>query len=287
MKKTHIPVLKEEVIDYLQIEKNKNYVDCTVGEGGHAKEILKRNVPEGKVLGFEWDSKMYKRLKEENIERLELFNKSYVFLKRIVENNNFGPVSGLLLDLGMSTWHIKESGKGFTFQEDEPLDMRYNTDTLLTAKDIVNKWKKKDIKKIIEDYSDERYAEEITEKIVFERPLETTKDLVQVIKKALPKSYKRGKIHPATRTFQALRITVNAEINNIKEVLPQASEVVESGGRIVVISFHYLEDEEVEKFFKNRKELRVVTKKPVTPSGKEVAKNPSSRSALLRVAEKK
>ncbi len=286
MDKTHQSVLKEEVIDLLKIKKNENYIDCTAGEGGHSKEILKKNGPEGEVLAFEWDKKMYKRLKAEDYERLRLVNKSYVFLKETVEKLNFKPVSGVLLDLGMSTWHIKKSKKGFTFQKEEPLDMRYNNDTLLTAADIINKWNKKNIEKIIKDYSDEKYAKEIATEIVNNRPLKTTTDLVEVIKKAVPKNYQNGKINPATRTFQALRITVNAELSNLKEVLPQSFKVLKSGGRIVVISFHYLEDKEVEKFFKKKEGLKIINKKPITPNEEELAQNPSSRSALLRVAEK-
>ncbi|MGM0439348.1 MAG: 16S rRNA (cytosine(1402)-N(4))-methyltransferase RsmH [Patescibacteria group bacterium] len=284
MEKAHTTVLKEKAVDLLEVDSNENFIDCTAGEGGHSKEILKRNGPNGKVLGFEWDRHMYDRLKKENIDRLELINKSYVFLKEVVENNNFKPVSGVLLDLGMSTWHIKESGKGFTFQEEEPLDMRYNTDSLLTAKEVVNHWKEDNLAKIIRDYSDERYSKEIAKEIVRSRPLETTKDLVKAIRRAVPNDYEKGRIHPATRTFQAIRIVVNAELNNLKEVLPQAFDVLEPGGRIVVISFHYLEDEEVERFFTKKEGLEVV--KTVTPSDQEVTENPSSRSAILRVAKK-
>jgi 16S rRNA (cytosine1402-N4)-methyltransferase len=288
MKKAHKSVLKKEVIDLLKIEKNTNFIDCTAGEGGHSKEVLKRNGPKGEVLAFEWDKKMYKRLKEEEInERLKLVNKSYVFLEETVKKLNFKPVSGVLLDLGMSTWHIKKSKKGFTFQSEEPLDMRYNSDLLLTAADIVNKWKEQSIEKIIKDYSDERYAKEIAAEIVKSRPLKTTTDLVEAVKRAVPDNYQKGKINPATRTFQALRITVNAELNNLKEVLPQSFKVLKPGGRIVVISFHYLEDKEVEKFFKEKEGLKIINKNPITPTEEELVKNPSSRSALLRVAEKK
>ena len=284
MKKAHKTVLKSEAVDLLNVDSNQNFIDCTAGEGGHSREILDRNGPEGEVLAFEWDRRMYERLKEEKIDRLNLINKSYVFLREVVKEVDFGPVSGVLLDLGMSTWHIKESGKGFTFQDDEPLDMRYNTESLLTAKEVVNHWKEDNLKKIITDYSDERYAKEIAREIVRSRPLETTKDLVEAVKRAVPGDYEKGRIHPATRTFQAIRIVVNAELSNLREVLPQAFDVLEPEGRIVVISFHYLEDEEVEKFFDNTEGLEVV--KTVTPSDREVTENPSSRSAILRVAKK-
>ncbi len=282
----HIPVLKKEAIDLLKVEKNKNFIDCTAGEGGHLKEILKRNGPKGEVLAFEWDSKMYQRLLKKSFERAKIVNESYVFLKEKVEELGFEPVSGVLLDLGMSTWHIKESGKGFSFQKKEPLDMRYSKDSLLTAESIVNNWSKKDLVKIIKDYSDERYSEPIAKEIVRSRPIKNTQELVRAIKRAVPGNYEKGRIHPATRTFQALRITVNAELSNVKEVLPQAFEVLSLKGRIVVISFHFLEDKEVEKFFKAKEGLKTITKVPITPSKEEVINNPSSRSAILRVAEK-
>ncbi len=284
MQKSHKTVLKKEAVDLLNVEENKNFIDCTVGEGGHTEEILRRNGPKGKVLGFEWDKKMHERMKKEKIERLELVNESYVFLQEVVKEKGFSSVSGVMLDLGMSTWHIEKSGRGFSFQRDEPLDMRYDEKSLLTAKDIVNNWKKGDLIKIIKDYSGERYAGEIADQIIKSRPLETTGGLVEAIKRAVSKDYEKGRIHPATRTFQALRIVVNAELDNLKAVLPQAFNVLEPGGRIVVISFHNLEGEEVEKFFKSREGLKVV--KSVTPSDEEVAENPSSRSAILKVAEK-
>ncbi len=283
MKKAHTTVLKKEAVELLNVEPNQDFIDCTAGEGGHSREILKRNGPNGKVLAFEWDSRMYERLADQNIDRLKLINKSYVFLKEVVQDLGINP-AGVLLDLGMSTWHIKESGKGFTFQEDEPLDMRYNRESLLTAKEVVNHWKEGDLTNIIQKYSDEKYAKKIAMEVIRSRPLETTGDLVKAIRRAVPKNYERGRIHPATRTFQALRIVVNAELNNLREVLPQAFDVLEIGGRIVVISFHYLEDEEVERYFKKQEGLEVVKK--VTPSDREVARNPSSRSAILRVAKK-
>ncbi len=284
MKKFHKTVFKKKAVDLLKVKANQNFIDCTAGEGGHVEEIIKRNGPEGEVLAFEWDKKMYERLLPEVSERVHLVNKSYIFLEETVNSLDFGPVSGIILDLGMSTWHIKKSGRGFSFQKDEPLDMRYDSNLLLTAEEIINNWKKKDIEKIIRDYSDERYAKEIAEEIIRSRPLKTTGQLVEVIKRCTPENYERGRIHPATRTFQALRITVNAEINNLKEVLPQASRILEKEGKIVVISFHYLEDEEVENFIKKAEGIREVKK--VTPSERDIVKNPSSRSAILRLLKK-
>lgn len=281
----HIPVLKKEVIDLLKVEADNNYIDCTAGLGGHLKEILAHN-GEGEVLAFEWDTELYEKLQDKTLKRATIVNQSYVFLQKTVEELDFGPVSGVLFDLGLSMWHIKESQKGFTFQEDEPLDMRYNKDSLLTAKEIVNEWSQRDIQKIIKDYSNEKFASQIAEEIIASRPLKTTQELVKVVKKVVPNDYENGRIHPATRTFQALRIAVNAELYNLQEALPQAYKTIKVGGRLAVISFHHLEGEEVEKFFTNHKNLKVVTQQPITPEKEEINNNPSSRSAKLRVAEK-
>ncbi len=280
----HIPVLKEEVVDLLNVEKNKNFIDCTAGEGGHIKEILKKNAPSGRVLALEWDKEMYERLKDKNLERTILINESYTLLERVVEENDFRDVSGILLDLGMSSWHIKESGRGFSFLKDDPLDMRYDQDILLTAEEVVNKWREKEIEKIINDYSQERFSKEITKAIIANRPIKSSKELADIIREAVPENYERGRIDPATRTFQAIRIVVNLELENLKEALPKAEKILEKGGRLAVISFHSLEDEIVKDFLNSN--LKVVTKKAITPSREEIRKNPSSRSAKLRVGYK-
>ncbi len=280
----HKAVLKKEALDLLKVEENKNFIDCTAGQGGHLREMLKRNAPKGKVMAFEWDKEMYDRLNREKWERAILLNRSYTSLKKSVEEYNFFPVSGILMDLGMSTWHIKESGRGFSFREDEPLDMRYDQNLLLRAEDIVNKWRERDIEKIIKSYGEERYSKEIAREIIAGRPIRSSLELSRVVEKALPSGYKKGKIHPATLTFQALRVAVNLELENLKEALPQALEVLEKGGRLAVISFHSLEDEIVKKFLRDN--FKVITKKPITPLREELRENPSSRSAKLRVGIK-
>ena len=214
-------------------------------------------------------------------DRLIIVNDSYTNLKKIVEKYSFGSVSGILFDLGMSSWHLEESGRGFTFLRDEPLDMRYNLVNDLTAEKIVNQWPEPEIVRILEEYGQERFARRIAKKIIKERPIKTTLQLVEALKKA--------KIYQPRQTFQALRIAVNDELNNLKKALPRATEVLERGGRIVVISFHSLEDKIVKNFFKNstlKVLLNVLTKKPIIPSEEELKNNPRSRSAKLRAAVK-
>jgi 16S rRNA (cytosine1402-N4)-methyltransferase len=304
--RVHEPVLLKEVIEYLNVEKNKNYVDCTIGEGGHAIEILKRNGPKGKVLGIEIDPELYKKLKKEKLERLILVNDSFSNLKEIVKRENFGPISGILLDLGVSSWHIEKSGRGFSFMKDEPLIMRYDwgeaksillrsnrlSPQNLTAEEIVNEWSEKEIERILKEYGEEKFAKRISREIVRARrvkPIKTTFQLVEVIKRSVPRFYQRKRIHFATKTFQALRIAVNNELENLKIALPQAIDVLEKGGRLVVISFHSLEDRIVKNFLKEKEregKIKILTKKPIRPSKEEIIKNPRSRSAKLRGALK-
>lgn len=288
----HIPVLKNEVIGYLNPKPNQNFIDATIGEGGHTLTILERNGPEGKVLGIEWDPILHQQLKESwirrNLEqRVILVNDSYSNLKEIVERENFKNFSGILFDLGLSSWHLEESKRGFSFLKDEPLDMRYNLKSSLTAEKILNDWPEEKIEKILKEYGEERFAKRIVREIIKTRkikPIKTTSQLVEVIKKTTPGWYHHRKIHFATRTFQALRIAVNDELDNLKVALPQALEILETGGRLAVISFHSLEDRIVKNFF--RQNLKIITKKPIRPSPEEIKSNPRARSAKLRVGEK-
>lgn len=306
----HIPVLKKEVLQYLDPKPDENFIDCTLGQGGHAIGILERNKPNGKVLGIELDKDICDKLSLSKIDRLVLTNDSYTNLKKIVEKYKFGPISGILFDLGMSSWHLEESGRGFTFLKDEPLDMRYSLENDLTAEEIINNYSQEKIEKILKEYGEERFAKRIAKRIIQTRPrkIKSTFQLVEIIKKAVPG--KRTKIHPATRTFQALRIAVNDELNNLKKALFQAVEVLEKGGRIVIISFHSLEDRIVKNFFKEEAKkgsLRILTKKSnssiynhtlanqgsrakrkvlITPSQEEIKINRRSRSAKLRAATK-
>jgi len=289
----HIPVLLNEVIEYLNPKPNENFVDCTFGFGGHTRAILEKIKPNGKVLGIEWDQEKTnnKEPMTNNRERLKIVNDSYANLKSIIEREKFGPINGILLDLGISSWEIENSGRGFSFQKNEPLDMRFNQSQGLTAKEIVNKWSERDLAETFQEYGQERFAKNIASNIIQVRKnqaVETTFQLVEIIRKSFPKSYKFGKQHFATRVFQALRIAVNGELDNLKKVLPQALEILEKNGRIAVISFHSLEDAMVKKFFKTcakNNKLQILTKKPIAPNFEEIKINPKARSAKLRAAQ--
>jgi len=229
----HIPVLQKEVLKYLDPKPNQNFIDCTIGGAGHTLAILEKNKPEGKILGIEWDAELYKNLSRATINRLVLVNDNFVNLKEIVDREKFKPVHGILFDLGMSSWHLEESERGFSFLRNEPLDMRFGAQNELTAEEIVNKWRAKDIEKVLEEYGEERFAERIAKNIVEIRKfksIETTFQLLDVIKKAVPGWYQHQRLHFATKTFQALRIAVNDELENLKEVLPQALEILMPGG---------------------------------------------------------
>jgi len=282
----HIPVLQKQVLEYLNPKPNENFIDATFGAGGHSAAILKENGPHGKILGIELDAELLKIA--ELRKRLILAQGNFVNLKEIVENNNFKNISGILIDLGFSSWHIEKSGRGFSFQKNEPLDMRFSSDSDLTAKEILNQWPEKEIENILKEYGEERFAKRIAKKIYEVRKIKsinTTFELVGIIKKSVPKWYQRQRINPATRTFQALRIAVNDELNNLRKFLPQALEILNPDGRLVIISFHSLEDRIVKNFFRKKKRqglVKVLTKKPVRPDREEIKINPRSRSAKLR-----
>jgi 16S rRNA (cytosine1402-N4)-methyltransferase len=292
----HIPVLKKEVLQYLDPSQNENFVDCTIGEGGHTKLILEKNIPNGKVLGIDWDPAQIesdKWLMADYKDRLILENNSYTNLKEIIERINFNPVNGILLDLGMSSVHLEGSKKGFSFQLDQSLDMRYDDNSNnLTAEKILNDWTEEKIEKIIEEYGEDKYARKIAKKIVEERKkgrIKSTFQLVKIIKEVIPARVQSGKIHCATRTFQALRIAVNQELENLERVLPQAISVLSSGGRIAIISFHSLEDRIVKNFLNEKSKeglIKILTKKPITAEASELRENSRSRSEKLRVAVK-
>lgn len=292
----HTAVLKKEVLEYLAPVQNENFVDCTVGEGGHAEDILNKNGPNGKVLGIDldpqqiisshWLEAIYK-------DRAVLSNDSYSNLKEILERKNFAPVHGVLLDLGMSSAQLEGTEKGFSFKIDQGLDMRYNDEMgYLTAEKIINEWPEEKIENILKEYGEEKFSKKIANAIVEQRKkgrIKTTFQLIEVVKEATPPSCWRQKIHYATRTFQALRIAVNDELENLKKVLPDALSVMEPGGRIVAISFHSLEDRIIKNFLtKEQKKgtIKILTKKPVTASREELSKNPRARSAKLRAAVK-
>ncbi len=288
----HIPVLKKEVIDCLSPGHNENFIDCTIGFAGHAKEILKLNGPKGKVLGIDWDSEVIQKLQEDEElksygERIKLVVSSYIDIKDIMDRLNFRPVNGIICDFGMSSWNLDASGRGFSFKKNEPLDMRYDRKGELTAALILNSYPEKDLEKILREFGEERMSRKIAQVICryrAKKKILTTENLMEVIRIASPRRY----LDPS-RVFQALRIETNKELENIKTVLREALDVLESGGRLAVISFHSLEDRIVKNFFndlKKESQVKILTKKPVVAGREEATLNPRSRSAKLRAFQK-
>lgn len=287
----HKSVLVNEVLAYLNPQSDENMVDGTCGEGGHTRLLLEKTAPRGKVLAIDADQKQVESARRnltEFSERLVLTHDSYANIKAVIEKHHFRPVHGILLDLGYSSWHVEQSGKGFSFLKNEKLDMRYGAGEL-TAEKIVNEYKEKELEKIIREYGEEKFSKQIARAIVRQRKvkrIEGTFDLVKAIEGAVGTKYRGERIHCATRTFQALRIAVNGELENLEKALPQALEILAPGGRLAVISFHSLEDRIVKNFFKNQENINILTNKPVTASDGEIMQNPRSRSAKLRAIQK-
>lgn len=293
---THVPVLQKEVIQYLNPKRNENFIDATLGGGGHTLEILRLTKPNGKVLGIDADPGQIENIKQKvshlkTKKRLILENDSYINLEDIIQKYDFKPIHGILFDLGMSSWHLEESGRGFSFQKDEPLNMRYdNQEGKLTAEYLINRWTEKDIRTVLKEYGDERFSIRIAREIVNSRKnkrIETTFQLIEIIKRAIPVWYQKKRINFATKTFQALRIIVNDEFENIKKGLEQAVKSLKKGGRMVIISFHSSEDRIVKLFLREKAKqglIKIETKKPIVPCLEEIKTNNRSRSAKLRAA---
>lgn len=291
----HIPVLQKEVINYLNPKANENFIDCTVNGGGHTTAIMEKMGGKGRVLGIDADPVILKET-EKKLEGLKMGSRvtlicdNFSNLKEAVKKARFQKVDGILFDLGLSSWHLEASGRGFTFLKNEPLDMRYNPGSLLSAEKILNFWSEPEIERILRDYGEEKFSREIAVEIVRDRkvsPVKTTFQLIRVLKKAIPYRFQHQKIHFATRTFQAIRIAVNEELESLRKGLAQAAEILDHGGRMVIISFHSLEDRIVKNFLKEREsELQILTKKPVVPQTEEIRINPRSRSSKLRAAIK-
>ena len=288
----HISVLSKEVLEHLRPERGKVYVDGNLGLGGHAQQILQASEPDGTVVGFEWDDQAAQLAQQ----RLEIFEKrlclvplSYAQLLEGLKTTEFDMVDGLLLDLGVSSLQLDKGERGFSFQVDAPLDMRMDRRQSETAAKLVRRLSKDDLADIFYNYGEERQARRIAAHLVEARekcPIETTRQLAELVADSIPRRYHPKKKHVATKVFQALRIAVNRELDNLVKILGDAPSVLVSGGRICVITFHSLEDRIVKQAFANNPEYRVVTKKPVNPTAREVMENPRARSAKLRVAEK-
>jgi len=295
---SHIPVLSKEVIEILNPKPKEFIIDGTIGNGGHSVEILKKIGPKGKLLGVDWDKGAIERLNRDlklqiypNAANVILVNDNYANLPEILKEKKLEKADGLLLDLGFSSDQLETSGRGFSFLKDEPLDMRYCTSQIITdinAATILNSYSEKQLAKNFFQYGEERFSKRIAKKIIEERkkePLKTTFDLVKIIKKAVPKNYEKGRIHPATRIFQALRIYVNNELGNLSKILSKLEDILKPKGRAVIISYHSLEDRIVKQQFKlleKEGKAKILTKKPIRASEEEIRQNPRSRSAKLR-----
>lgn len=295
----HKSVLLQEAIDGLDIHSGETFVDGTLGGGGHSEEVFKRFANAVKIVGIDLDEDALART-EDRLSHLGVINIHYAKasfrnIDKILETLGLYSADKILLDIGLSSNQFEDSGRGFSFQKDEPLIMSFGSDqsqTKFTAKEIVNNWDEENIRAILEGYGEERFAYKIAKAICIYREkkkIERTFDLVEIIKSATPSFYHHRKIHPATKTFQALRITVNDEIESLKEGMKKSFDILKPHGRLAIISFHSLEDRQVKQFFKQKEEENLakrITKKPIIPTDEEIKENPRSRSAKLRIIEK-
>ncbi len=299
----HIPVLLNEVIEALRLKPNANVVDCTLGDGGHSEAILEKTGPKGKVMGMDTDAESLLRAKRYLYnygDRVIYVRDNFVNLKKVAEENNFEPVDGVLMDLGWSMPQFSERGRGFSFDKDEPLDMRFNISTEnneMTAGQLIKQSSKAELAQIFKKFGEEKFSREIAEAIVESRkkfPIERTVQLNEIILdvyRTILKTEKEvlwvGGLHPATKVYQALRIAVNQELEMLKKVLPQAVDILAEKGRLAVITFHSLEDRIVKQYFQTLgAKCTVINKKPIIAGQEELKNNPRARSAKLRIVEK-
>ena len=282
----HVTVLFQEVIAYLAPQVGGHYIDATLGAGGHAAGILEASAPTGRLLGLDADTAAL-AIAGNNLaefgERATLIHSNFEKLSEVAKANGFVPADGIVFDLGLSSMQLADAERGFSFQSDGALNMRFNPDDPTTAADLVNSLDEEELADLIYEYGEEHASRRIARAIVQARPIRTASQLARVIESAVGR---HGKIHPATRTFQALRIEVNREIEVLQNVLPQVPEILAPHGKVAIISFHSLEDRLVKNFFRSSEVLNVLTKHPVRPSRDETLLNPRSRSAKLRVAER-
>jgi len=303
----HIPVLVGQVITFLEINPSGVYVDCTLGGGGHSQEIAKRLSGKGMLVGIDCDNRAIEfaseRLQNEK-DRILILKGNFAQLKTLLASVNIETVDGILLDLGVSSFQIDTSERGFSYMNEGPLDMRMGKGAKITAELVVNSYPEEALARVFKEYGEERYARSIARKIVQERargPISSTQQLTDIVGSKLPF---QQRIKSFARIFQALRIEVNKELDNLKSLLNQALELLNSGGRLVIISYHSLEDRQAKEFFKSqinpcqcpvelpicacgkKPTMRLVTRGVVRPSTEEIAINPRSRSAKLRAAEK-
>lgn len=285
----HIPVLLNEVLEYLALSPGDTVVDATLGFGGHSREILKRIGPKGKLVGIEQDQTVIEMAAQKiNGDNVILVNENFEKLDQILGDLKIKKVDKILFDLGVSSFHFDSSGRGFSFQKNEPLDMRLSKQTSIRASDLVGGLSAKELADLIYTLGDESMSRQIANAIVEARRkkrIETTGELTAIIESVVPK---RAKINPSTKTFQALRIAVNNELDILQKTLPIAVDHLNKNGRIAVISFHSGEDRIVKNIFKHLKQdqkIEILTKKPLVATEDEIKENPRSRSAKLRVAQ--
>ncbi|NMA00985.1 MAG: 16S rRNA (cytosine(1402)-N(4))-methyltransferase RsmH, partial [Clostridia bacterium] len=299
----HIPVLLEEIIDILNPQNGDIFVDCTLGGGGHSKEIVKRIIPQGHLIGIDQDANALAAAQANLIDYLDnvtFVHSNYENLENILTEYSPEGIDGILFDLGVSSHQLDEGERGFSYMQDAPLDMRMDRKSTFTAKELINTYSAEDLERIIKDYGEERWAKRIVQFIVEARkegPIETTGQLVDIIKKAIPAGARREGPHPAKRTFQAIRIEVNRELEVLEKTIDTAVKFLKPGGRIGIISFHSLEDRIVKEKFKylaldcicprelpicqceKKSLIKILTKKPVIANKQELTSNPRARSA--------
>lgn len=297
MREVHVPVLLKEVLEIFDPQPGQNYIDATINGGGHASAILEKIGSTGRLLGIDWDSGLIEELKikfrKSKFKNTALICDNYANLKSISAEYNFNQIDGIIFDLGFSSHQLEKSGGGFSFLRDEPLDMRYNPKTNeLSAEKIINTWSKEAIADVLWKFGEERFSRRIASAIVDARaakPIRRTNELVRVVARSVPAFYLNKKLHPATKAFQALRIAVNGELDNLEKGLSGALEALSIEGKIIVISFHSLEDRIVKNIFREesrKRSVKLLTPKPVIPSLEETKNNPRARSAKLRAVKK-
>jgi 16S rRNA (cytosine1402-N4)-methyltransferase len=302
----HVSVLLNECIEALDIKENGIYVDCTLGGAGHSSQIAAHLSKEGMLIGIDQDKDALSAAKKrlENFENVKYVHNNFYNIDSILAELNVEKVDGILADLGVSSYQLDEASRGFSYMQDAPLDMRMNRDNDFSAYEIVNNYTEDELYKIIKDYGEERFAKRIANFIVNRRPVETTFELVDIIKAAIPARMRRDGPHPAKRTFQAIRIEVNSELKILNKTIEDGVNRLNKGGRMAIITFHSLEDRIVKLKFRELENpctcprefpvcvcgkkplVKVISKKGIAPTEKEVEENPRSRSAKLRIIEK-
>ena len=309
MEFNHVSVLLNECLEGLNIKENGIYVDGTLGGAGHSSEILKRLSKEGRLIGIDQDTDALKAAKErlKDYSNVTFVHSNFSNIENVLNNLNIDGVDGILMDLGVSSYQLDEGERGFSYMKDAPLDMRMNRENDFSAYNVVNEYSEEDLYRIIRDYGEEKFAKRIASFIVEnrqEKNIETTLELVEIIKNAIPAKARREGPHPAKRTFQAIRIEVNSELSILNKTIEDGVEKLNKGGRMAIITFHYLEDRIVKNKFRDlavscrcpkefpvcvcgeKAKVKIISRKAIEPTKEEVEINPRSRSAKLRVIEK-